>query len=104
LEGIAGLCQEFDLVAITDEIYDRIIYDGRQHIPIASLPGMAERTITVGGFGKTYAVTGWRLGYVCAPEPFSAAVRTVHDFTTICSIFRSPTTPRSRGISPSVAP
>jgi aminotransferase len=85
LEGIAGLCHEFDLVAITDEIYDRIIYDGRQHIPIASLPGMAERTITVGGFGKTYAVTGWRLGYICALEPFSAAVRTVHDFTTICA-------------------
>jgi len=85
LEGVAKLCQEFDLVAITDEIYDRIIYDGRQHIPIATLPGMAERTITVGGFGKTYAVTGWRLGYVCAPEPFSGGIRTVHDFTTICA-------------------
>ena len=85
LEGIAGLCQEFDLVAIADEIYDRIIYDGRQHIPIATLPGMAERTITVGGLGKTYAVTGWRLGYVCAPEPYSGAIRTVHDFTTICA-------------------
>ena len=85
LEGIARLCEEFDLIAITDEIYDRIIYDGRQHIPIATLPGMAERTVTVGGFGKTYAVTGWRLGYVCAPEPLSGAIRTVHDFTTICA-------------------
>lgn len=85
LEGVASLCQEFDVVAITDEIYDRIIYDGRQHIPLATLPGMAERTITVGGFGKTFAVTGWRLGYVCAPEPFSSALRTVHDFTTICA-------------------
>ncbi len=85
LEGVAGLCREFDLVAITDEIYDRIIYDGRQHIPIATLPGMAERTITVGGFGKTYAVTGWRLGYVCAQEPWIGAMRTVHDFTTICA-------------------
>jgi aminotransferase len=85
LGGIARLCHEFDLVAITDEIYDRIIYDGRQHIPIASLPGMAERTITVGGFGKTYAVTGWRLGYVCTQEPFATAIRTVHDFTTICA-------------------
>ena len=85
LAGVAKVCQEFDLVAITDEIYERIIYDGRQHIPIATLPGMAERTITVGGFGKTYAVTGWRLGYVCAPEPFIGAIRTVHDFTTICA-------------------
>jgi aspartate/methionine/tyrosine aminotransferase len=85
LEGVAGLCREFDLVAITDEIYDRIVYDGRQHTPIATLPGMAERTITVGGFGKTYAVTGWRLGYVCAQEPFIGALRTVHDFTTICA-------------------
>lgn len=85
LEELAKVCVEFDLVAITDEIYDRIIYDGRKHIPIASLPCMAERTITVGGFGKTYAVTGWRLGYVCAPEPFSGGVRTVHDFTTICA-------------------
>jgi aspartate/methionine/tyrosine aminotransferase len=85
LEGIARICTEFDLVAITDEIYDRIIYDGRKHIPIATLPGMSERTITVGGFGKTYAITGWRLGYVCAMEPFAGAVRTVHDFTTICA-------------------
>ena len=85
MEGVARLCQEFDLVAITDEIYDRILYDGRCHIPIATLPGMAERTITVGGFGKTYAVTGWRLAYVCAPEPFTGAIRTVHDFTTICA-------------------
>ena len=74
LGGVAGLCREFDLVAITDEIYDRIIYDGRQHIPIATLPGMAERTITIGGFGKTYAVTGWRLGYVCAQEPWIGAI------------------------------
>ncbi len=85
LEGVAGLCREFDLVAITDEIYDRIIYDGRKHIPIATLPGMAERTLTVGGFGKTYAVTGWRLGYVCAQEPWIGAMRTVHDFSTICA-------------------
>jgi aminotransferase len=85
LEGVARLCQEFDLIAITDEIYDRIIYDGRQHIPMATLPGMAERTITVGGFGKTYAITGWRLGYVCAPEHFSGGIRTIHDFTTICA-------------------
>jgi len=85
LEGVARLCQEFNVVVITDEIYDRIIYDGREHIPMATLPGMAERTITVGGFSKTFAITGWRLAYVCAPEPFSTAIRTVHDFTTICA-------------------
>jgi aminotransferase len=60
-------------------------YDDRPHIPMASLDGMYERTITIGGLGKTFAVTGWRLGYACAPEPFSTALRTVHDFTTICA-------------------
>jgi aminotransferase len=85
LEGVARVCQEFDLVAITDEIYDRILYDGRRHLPLATLPGMAERTVTVGGFGKTFAVTGWRLGYVCAPASLSGAIRTVHDFTTLCA-------------------
>lgn len=85
LEGVATLCQEFDLIAVTDEIYERITYDGRKHIPLATLPGMAERTITVGGFGKTYALTGWRLGYVCAPELLAGGIRTVHDYTTICA-------------------
>ncbi|HYN89506.1 MAG TPA: aminotransferase class I/II-fold pyridoxal phosphate-dependent enzyme [Ardenticatenaceae bacterium] len=82
---IAGLCREHDLLAITDEIYDRILYDGRPHVPPATLPGMAERTITVGGLSKTFAITGWRLGYAVAPEPWSRAMRTVHDFTTICA-------------------
>jgi aminotransferase len=85
LEGIAELCQEFDVVAITDEIYEHIIYDGRQHIPPATLPGMGERTVTIGGFGKTFAMTGWRLGYACAPTVHSTALRTIHDFTTICA-------------------
>lgn len=85
LEGIAALCQKFDVVAITDEIYEHITYDGRQHIPLATLPGMLERTVTIGGFGKTYAVTGWRLGYACALDSLSAALRAVHDFTTICA-------------------
>jgi aminotransferase len=85
LEGLARLCREHDVVAITDEIYDRIIYDDREHVPIATLEGMAERTVTIGGLGKTFAVTGWRLGYACAPEPFSQALRTVHDFLTICA-------------------
>lgn len=85
LEGIAALCREFDVVAITDEIYEHIVYDGRQHIPPATLPGMSERTVTIGGFGKTFAMTGWRLGYACAPTAHSTALRTIHDFTTICA-------------------
>jgi len=85
LEGVAKLCIEHDVVAITDEIYDRILYDGRRHIPLATLPGMAERTITIGGLGKTFAVTGWRLGYACALGALATALRTVHDFLTICA-------------------
>lgn len=85
LEGLARLCQEFDVVTITDEIYEHIIYNGNPHIPIAALPGMKERTVTISGFGKTFAATGWRLGYACALDPLSTALRTVHDFTTICA-------------------
>lgn len=85
MEGLATLCLEYDLLAVTDEIYDRILYDGRAHIPLATLPGMAERTVTIGGLSKTFAVTGWRLGYAVAQEPWSTALRTVHDFTTICA-------------------
>ncbi|MFQ5343178.1 MAG: pyridoxal phosphate-dependent aminotransferase [Anaerolineae bacterium] len=85
LTAVADLCQEFDAIAVTDEIYEYIIYDGLTHLPMATLPGMAERTITTGGFSKTYAVTGWRLGYAVAQEPWSTALRTVHDYTTICA-------------------
>jgi len=85
LEGVARLCREHDAIAITDEIYDRIVHDGRRHVPLASLDGMADRTITIGGLGKSFAVTGWRLGFACAPEPLAAALRTVHDFLTICA-------------------
>lgn len=85
LEGLAQLCQQFDVVAITDEIYEHITYDSRPHIPLATLPGMRERTITISGFGKTFAATGWRVGYACAFDPLSTALRTIHDFTTICA-------------------
>lgn len=86
LAGVAALCQEFDVVAITDEIYEHIVYDGRQHIALATLPGMAERTISCYGLSKTFAITGWRLGYVVATnDRLASAVRTVHDFTTICA-------------------
>ena len=83
--GVAQLCQQYDVIAITDEIYDRITYDEHRHIPMASLDGMFARTITVNGLGKTFAITGWRMGYACAPEPLASALRTVHDFLTICA-------------------
>jgi aminotransferase len=85
LDSIAALCRQYDVIAITDEIYEHIIYDGRPHIPLATLPGMLERTVTISGFGKTFAATGWRLGYACALDPLSTAIRTIHDFTTICA-------------------
>lgn len=85
LEAIARLCQKYNVVAITDEIYEHITYDEHVHIPLASIPGMAERTITISGFGKTFAMTGWRLGYACAPDFLSKALRTMHDFMTICA-------------------
>ena len=85
LRLIADLCIKFDVVAITDEIYEHLVFDGRKHIPIATLPGMAERTITICGLGKTFAVTGWRLGYAIASEELTDAIRKVHDFTTVCA-------------------
>jgi aminotransferase len=85
LSLIADLCIEHNTIAITDEIYEHIIYDGRKHVPLATLPGMAERTMTAGGFGKSYAATGWRVAWVIAPPELSNAVRTVHDFLTICA-------------------
>lgn len=83
LEFIAALCREWDVVAITDEIYEHILYDGARHLSIASLPGMKERTIVINGLSKTYSVTGWRIGYVLASEELTSAVRKVHDFLTV---------------------
>ena len=83
LEFIAGLCQEFDTLAITDEIYEHILYDGAVHIPIASLPGMRERSILVNSMSKTYSVTGWRVGWVLAPPDLTDSIRKVHDFLTV---------------------
>jgi aspartate/methionine/tyrosine aminotransferase len=83
LEIIAALCQEFDALAITDEIYEHILYDGAQHIPIMSLPGMRERTILVNSLSKTYAVTGWRVGWVLAAPDLTDSIRKVHDFLTV---------------------
>lgn len=83
LEYIAELCQRYNAIAITDEVYEHIVFDGHQHISIASLPGMAGRTVTISGFSKTFSVTGWRLGYVVAKPPLSDGVRKVHDFLTV---------------------
>ena len=82
LNLIARLCQEHEAIAITDEIYERLVYSGR-HISIATLPGMAERTITISGASKTYSVTGWRIGWLIAPPSLTAAIRKVHDFLTV---------------------
>jgi aspartate/methionine/tyrosine aminotransferase len=83
LEQIAAVCREFDCLAITDEIYEHIIYDGRPHVSLATLPGMHERTITISGLSKTYSVTGWRLAYAIAAPPLTAAIRKMHDFLTV---------------------
>jgi len=83
LELIRDLCLEFDVLAITDEIYEHILYDGTEHISMASLEGMRERTVTINGMSKTYSVTGWRVGWAVAPEKITNAIRKVHDFLTV---------------------
>jgi aminotransferase len=83
LEAIADLCRRHDLLAITDEIYEHIVYDGFGHTPIATLPGMAERTVTISGISKSYSVTGWRVGYAVAPPEISVGIRRAHDFVTV---------------------
>jgi aminotransferase len=83
LETIAALCRRWDVVAISDEIYEHIIYDGCEHVPIAAVDGMAERTVTINGLSKTYSVTGWRVGWTISPPPLTGAIRKVHDFLTV---------------------
>ena len=85
LAAIAELCIEHDAIAITDEIYEHITYDGAEHVPIATLPGMAERTVTISALSKTYSVTGWRVGWAIAPAPLMAGIRPVHDFLTVAA-------------------
>lgn len=82
LAVIAALCQRFDSWAVTDEIYEHIRYAG-PHVPMATLPGMAERTVTISGASKTFAVTGWRIGWAVAPAAVTGAIRKVHDFLTV---------------------
>jgi aminotransferase len=83
LEIIARLCQKWDVLAITDEIYEHILYDGARHVSPITLDGMRERTIVVNGMSKTYSVTGWRVGYIIAPPGISGAIRKMHDFMTV---------------------
>ncbi|GIU75352.1 MAG: aminotransferase [Bryobacteraceae bacterium] len=83
LMQISGLCIEFDVLCITDEIYEHIVYDGAAHIPMAALPWVRDRTILVNSVSKTFSVTGWRVGWVIAPPAITAAIRKVHDFLTV---------------------
>ncbi len=82
LELIASLCQEHDLLAFTDDIYEHIVYEG-EHIPLATLPGMADRTVSIDSMSKTYSVTGWRVGWVIASPLLSVGIRRAHDFLTV---------------------
>ena len=85
LQLIADLCQKWDVLAIADEIYERIVYSGHAHVPMASMPGMAGRTITTGGLSKTYSVTGWRIGWAISPPALTGGIRKMHDFLTVAA-------------------
>ncbi len=83
LGTIAELCIEHDVIAITDEIYEHIVYDGAEHVSLCTLAGMRERTICINALSKSYSVTGWRVGYTIAPPDLTSAIRKVHDFLTV---------------------
>ncbi len=83
LQDIASLCHKWDVLAITDEIYEHIVYDGRIHTPMVTIDGMRDRTITINALSKTYSVTGWRVGYVIASPLLTQGIRKVHDFLTV---------------------
>ncbi|HCG03369.1 MAG TPA: aminotransferase [Chloroflexi bacterium] len=83
LEFIATLCVRWNAIALADEIYEHMVYDGLQHVSIATLPGMRERTVLINGLSKTFSVTGWRVGYAIAPADLTSAIRKVHDFLTV---------------------
>jgi aspartate/methionine/tyrosine aminotransferase len=83
LETIAALCHRWDVIAITDEIYEHILFDGAVHVPLATIEGMAERTVTINSLSKTFSVTGWRVGWAVSPASLTGAIRKVHDFVTV---------------------
>lgn len=84
LEAIVPVIQKHDLLVISDEIYAELTYGGR-HVSVASLPGMKERTVVIGGFSKSFAMTGWRLGFICSPPEIDAAVLKIHQYTLLCA-------------------
>jgi aspartate/methionine/tyrosine aminotransferase len=84
LEAVANLCRERDLIAVSDEVYDRLVYEGR-HVSLATLPGMRERTVTLGSLGKTFSLTGWKIGWAIAPPHLTAGIRASHQFLTFCA-------------------
>jgi aminotransferase len=85
LEGIAAVAKKHDLIVISDEIYSELRYDDEKHLSIASLPGMRERTILLHGFSKAFAMTGFRLGYSCAPAPLTEAMMKIHQYSMLCA-------------------
>ena len=85
LELIAAHCRERDLLAVSDEVYEHLVFDGREHVPLATLPGMAERTLTISSAGKTFSVTGWKIGWACGPRALVAATQTVKQYLTFVS-------------------
>src|SRR5258707_1647684 len=82
LELLARFCQEFDTIAICDEVWEHVIFDGREHIPLIAIPGMRDRTIKVGSAGKIFSLTGWKIGFVCAAPPLLRVAAKVHQFLT----------------------
>lgn len=94
LQLIAELCQEYDVLAVTDEVYEHIVFSGATHRRLAQIPGMAERTLTLSSGGKTFSFTGWKVGWAMGPEPLQTAIRRVHQFTVFAS-----TTPMQYGIA-----
>ncbi|MCS6940174.1 MAG: methionine aminotransferase [Roseiflexaceae bacterium] len=85
LELIAGLCQDHNTIAVTDEVYDRLVFDGAAHVPLATLPGMWERTLTLNSAGKTFSVTGWKIGYAVGPAHLNHALRQAHQWVTFAT-------------------